>query len=414
MNKELVYKAARLHKGQKRIVKNILNNGTKYNLVNASRQSGKSFLLKQLLLYFGINDPGEKCVIISPFTSQNLKLFDEIFNSIIRSGVVKKHNRTEKWIELINGSRFVFKSAENPNSIRSGSYKYVFCDEFAFFKKDVWKLVINPTMAAKKGSKAFIFSTPRGKNEFWELCMLGQNNEESLYSYNFMSYEENPNMDLEFIEECRKRYPTAKFQQEFMGIFVDNASVFEYIDCATVDGYEKPIEKGKYFAGLDLANKNDKSVLTIMNEEGKVVMIYAVTGKKWSYIVERVLKYLKEYNNAHCLVEVNSIGDVVYELLEKEYNNLSPIYTSNTSKVEYIEDLIQAFNESAIEIPNRETCEELHSELDSFEMKYSSKTRKTQYSARDGFHDDYVISLALSNKSIKDNSTSGDYSIHIR
>lgn len=402
MNNTVIYKGGTPHKGQQRILKGVLGGKERYNCINASRQSGKSFLLKQLILYFGINEVVDT-LVVSPYNSQNTKIFDEVNKAIRNSNIIKKANRSEKIIELINGSTITFKSAENPTAIRGGTYKYVFCDEQAYFKEGVFQTVIAPTTAAKKGARFFIFSTPRGKNEFYDLCVLGQNNDEKSYAYYYMSYKENPNMDVEFVEECRKRYPKAKFAQEFLGEFVDAASVFDYINCALLDEWVEPQEGIKYYVGVDLANKKDRTVVTVMDEDGTVVFIYAITNSSWKKIVEDIVLICKKYNNAEALVEINSPGDVVYELLTDVYYSLTPIYTQNANKQEYIEELIKAFGDGEVFIPTKRLCPELHTELDTFEMSYSPKTRKIVYSARVGFHDDHIISLALANKCKKDN-----------
>jgi len=69
----------------------------------------------------------------------------------------------------------------------------------------------------------------------------------------------------------------------------------------------------------------------------------------------------------------------------------------NKSKQEIIEGLILDFSEKNIGIPGPELFGELQSELDVFEMKYSPKSRSVVYAAREPFHDDMVISLALAN-----------------
>lgn len=415
MSKPITYKGPALHKGQQGIVKKILKGKKKFNVVNASRQSGKSFLLKNLILYFAINNPNTVSLVVSPFVSQNQKIFDELITGVKSSGVIKRDNRSEKTIEFINGSKLYFKSAENADAIRGGSYDYIFCDEFAFYKKDVWEVIIRPTMAAKKDSIAFIFSTPRGTNEFYDLCQRGQSiaTEDLQYDYFFMTYQDNPLMDLTFIEDCRRTYPKSKFGQEFLGEFIDAASVFEYQQCAVISEWSEP-EKGiKYYAGLDLANKGDYTVLTLLSEDGEMVYQYRINQTKWSTIVDDVVKILKKYNNAHCLIEVNSIGDVIYELIEDNYTHITPIFTANKNKQEYIEALIYEFNTIGLLIPTKELAPDLHLELDVFEMSYSPKTRKTVYSARAGFHDDTVISLSIANKCMNDHKTAGEYFIHI-
>jgi len=408
---DIIYKGSKLHKGQRRIIENLLNVKTKINVINASRQSGKTHMLQQLVLYYAINNPKTINLIVSPFNSQNLRIYSEIKAAIIESGVIQSDNKSDKIIHLINGSQLVFKSAENADAMRGISTDFLFADEFAFWKKDVWDLVVRPTLAAKKHSRAFLFSTPRGKNEFFDMANRGKSTTEDNknYSYYYMNYSENPMYDLEFVEDARRHYPPAKFKQEFLGEFVDGGSVFSnYQKCAVITKYRKPEPNKTYFAGLDLANKQDRTVLTVMDNNGKVVMMYSNNKTEWKKIVSDVVKILREYS-AHCIIETNSIGDVVYELIEDQYTKISPIFTSNSNKQEYIEELILGFNSMLLQIPNKDLNEELHLELDVFEMTYSSKTRKIVYSAREGFHDDTIISLALAYKSKLENKMSGNY-----
>lgn len=412
-NKSITYKGGKLHKGQKKIVKNILKTNNKFTIVNSSRQAGKSYMLIQLILYYAINYPKKNLLVISPFNSQNLKIFKDLLRGIESSGIVKSANKSEHIIELINGSQIIFKSTENFAAIRGITSDYVFCDEFAFFKKEAWEEAIQPTMTARKKSRAFIFSTPRGKNDFYKLAMLGMNPNEKQYQYYFMSYKDNPYYDVSFVRNCKKHYPKDKYEQEFEGKFVDSSSVFDYEECAVIDAYMEPEEGMTYYAGLDLARKKDMTVLTIQDEDGNTVLIYAINGTKWSTIVTNVVQLLKKYNNAECLIEVNSIGDVVYELIAEEYEYITPIFTQNTNKQEYIEELIYAFNNVDITIPTKELLPELHLQLDVFEMSFSEKSRKTVYAARTGYHDDYIISLALANHHRFENEGGGDTSIYV-
>lgn len=410
-NEVTTYKGGKLHDGQKRIVKSIINSNNKYSAINASRQSGKTFLMKQLILYFAINNPKTTTLVISPYNAQNLRIYKELLSGIKNTNIVKQDNKSDKIIELINGSVIIFKSSENYDAIRGQSVDYLHMDEMAYFKKDAWDLAIRPTIAAKKHARVFAFSTPRGKNEFYDLCTRGWSDrpEDKQYKYYWMSYLENPLYDIDFVNDCKKYYPKAKFEQEFEGKFFQASSVFDYTHCAVLDQFEEPQKNVKYYAGLDLARKKDKSVLTIMDEDGIVVFIYEANGGKWKTIVDEVVRLLKLYNNASCLVEINSIGDVVFEMLTNEYSNLDSIYTNNKNKQKYIEELIYAFSNSEIAIPTNKLSPQLHLELDVFEMSFSEKTRQTVYRAREGFHDDFIISLSLVNKQKNENKLNNNY-----
>jgi hypothetical protein len=73
-----------------------------------------------------------------------------------------------------------------------------------------------------------------------------------------------------------------------------------------------------------------------------------------------------------------------------------------------IETLIYAFNSDTIKIPDDK---ELIGELETFEMTYSTQSRTVKYAARQGFHDDMVIALALANYHKTQNKSYGNYAV---
>jgi hypothetical protein len=103
--------------------------------------------------------------------------------------------------------------------------------------------------------------------------------------------------------------------------------------------------------------------------------------------------------NAKVKVEVNNQGDVFYEMLQnKIYNYVDPFVTTSSSKPIMIEDLAVLFENKEIKILNENY---LVDELNAFTYIYNQKTRRVQYGAPQGVHDDSVMSLALAVQSIK-------------
>lgn len=109
--------------------------------------------------------------------------------------------------------------------------------------------------------------------------------------------------------------------------------------------------------------------------------------------------------------EVNSIGDVLYENLRKQYPSVQPFITTNDSKQNLIEDLIMAMNENKLILPSPDLNADLYKELSVFTYEYSPKQRRVKYGSPNGFHDDCVISLALAYHSFKKKVNYGTYVI---
>jgi hypothetical protein len=255
---------------------------------------------------------------------------------------------------------------------------------------------------AVKGQRAFLASTPRGKNLFFQMAQLGMGDNEQ-YHYHSMTYRENPFYDLQEIEDAKVTLPDAVFRQEYEAEFVgDEGIVFENLKhCSRINKFITERVRGeKYFAGLDLARQSDYTVLTIMNDKREVVFVYRINKTSWDLITRNIVKWLLVFQPV-LFVEVNSIGDVIYENIQKNYKRVVPFITTNNSKQEIVEDLIYEFSQGGIAIPTPDLMPEFYRELEIFSFEYSKKTRTIRYGAPAGFTDDCVISLALANRATK-------------
>ena len=111
------------------------------------------------------------------------------------------------------------------------------------------------------------------------------------------------------------------------------------------------------------------------------------------------------------MVEVNGIGDPLFEQFKKLHSNTHPFTTSSRSKNEIIEGLILDMNESTIKIPHENLFPYLVSELETFTYEYNPKTRAIKYGHPNGLHDDTVMSLAIANYNRKQNKSYGQYAV---
>lgn len=387
-----------LHAGQQRIKNEIFDKNTKYNIINCSRQFGKSVLLSQILLYYNLNYKNVNTAYVTPTYKLGKTVFRQIIKNLEKSEIIKSRDKSELRIEFINGSEIQFMSADKPDNLRGYAFDYLFIDEFSFMKcEDVWTAV-RPTMNVR-GKKCFITSTPFGRNKFYEFSKLGENPDHKNWSYYFGIYSENPYYDINEVEDARKTLPDKIYRQEYLAEFVDDGGVvFDNINKAC--NYEKFGEynnNDKYYAGIDLGNINDFTVCVIINQKNEVVDIYRKNHSNYTIIYKELLEFIKKYNAA-VYIETN-VENTVYELIKGEYNNIHPIKTTNKSKNDYIEKLIREFQDQSIYLPSDrfEITKILKTELQQFSYKYNIKTHIVSYGAEEPLHDDTIISLALAN-----------------
>lgn len=397
------------HPKQRELLESVIHGKEKYHIASIGRQFGKSMMAENLALYWGINDAPCKILWVSPVYSQATKVQKEVMSAIGGTPLVRNNNYSTNEIELATGSTIYFRSAERYDNIRGMTLDYCIVDEAGYIKDDAWREAIKPTLLVR-GKKVLFISTPKGKNWFYDMYQYGTSTDYPNYkSYKGSSYD-TPFIDMQEIDEARKTVPDKVFKQEYLAEFIDGGGeVFSNLDSiATLDKYPAPV--GRCFAGLDIGRQEDYTVLTIMDSKGTVVDIYRDNKNSWGAMILEVVSRLQRFN-ASCLVEVNGVGDAVFEQLRNRYKNCHPFVTTNQSKNEIIEGLILDANEASICIPKETLFPHLYQELGYFTYDYSPKTRRIVYGHPVGLHDDTVMSLALCNYNRKTNRNYGTYAI---
>jgi hypothetical protein len=402
----MIYTGFTPHSKQQEMIHGILNSTAKYHVACVGRQFGKSLMGINLALYWAINNNNVKILWVSPVYAQASKVQKEIIQAISQSGIVRSANYSSNEIVLKNGSEIIFRSAERYDNIRGMTCDYGIIDEAAFCKDESWTEAIKPVFLVK-GKKVLFISTPKGSNWFKNLFQLGKSHDNLNYeAYTGSSYD-TPYIDKSEIEDAKKTLPENVFKQEYLAEFIDSGGeVFANIDKNLFTNWSQPV--GKVYCGIDLGKQEDFTVATFIDSTGKIIDIYRDNQTEWSTMTAEILKRLKRWN-ATAMVEVNSIGDVIYEQIKKQWQDTHPFITSSKSKNEIIEGLILDMNEITIKIPHSELFPALYSELSVFTYEYNPKTRNIRYGHPSGLHDDTVMSLAIANYNRKQNKSVGSY-----
>lgn len=408
----MIVKGFTPHPDQRKKINEILDPSVKYVVLTTGRQWGKTLLAQNLLFKWALETPNQVLCWVSPVYSQARKVFTDLVNSCIDSGLVLEHNKSNFFLKFVNGSVIHFKSGERADTLRGMTLDYLVIDEAAFLKDEVWNMVLKPTILVR-GKKVLFISTPKGKNYLYSLSLRGTDDEQGSYKFLKGSSYDTPYISQDELDEAKKTLPEDIFRQEILGEFIDSGGeVFVDIDrFCVLDYYQPKQEKKKYWAGVDFGRQNDYSVLTIFDDDGNLVYFYRERQKPWSEIISHITNKLREYD-AQCQVEVNSIGDVLYEQLKTKYSKVEPFVTTNASKQNIVEDFIYATNEGLVRLPTEELNPQLYNELKTFTYDYSLKTRRITYGAIEGAHDDIIMSLCIAYNTLKERKLKGSYFIY--
>lgn len=385
------------HQKQQIIHDSINLESYKYYVLNIGRQFGKTMLAMNQCYYWGFNNSNVKIAWVSPIYKQCKKVFDEMVLAFADSNLIKS-NASDLVITLPNNSTIQFFSAERYDNIRGFTFDYLVCDEFAFMAEQAWSEVLRATVLVK-GKKVLLISTPKGKNHFYNLFNLDGVNPQ-YKSFKMTSYDGLATKDE--IDGARFTLPENVFKQEYLAEFVDNGSgVFKDL---TINN--SPSGASKYYAGIDLGRADDYTVITILNDRGQMVCCERFRHNTWDNICKELLFHLNKWK-PKAYVEVNSIGDVIFEQLKDRYRDVEPFQTTSKTKNDAIEALQVAIQNNEF---NSLDIDWLRKEFDIFTYEYNHKTRSLKYSAPQGFHDDGVMSCAIAWQALKNLKHSGKYS----
>lgn len=373
-----------------------------------SRQSGKSVFCELLLVEYLL-----KANIFSAYISPTFNLGRKVYKEITRllepSGVISKANASTLTIETVFGSTLQFFSVEAYTAIRGFTVSGVLIlDEAAYFQEvlpngeNIWSNVIMPTTKAKRPLTVFV-STPNGKSGFFYDFYLRARAGDNGITYLERNIYDDQLVDAEFIDDIKKTISPMAFRQEFLCEFLDNALTFfqGFEQCFTDYQYE---EGRKEWIGIDLsANGQDETILTKINDKGQTRQWKVVGTLDQKY--KTLAKLIDGSSALTIYIEDNGIGAPMLNEIKKISNKrarIKPWTTSNSSKEEIISNL-------AVKIANKEITfnkdeQELFGQFGTFICKVS-KSRKLVFGAKDGKHDDRIMSLAIALQCKEDNKT---------
>ena len=225
----------------------------RFKVVAAGRRCGKSRLSAVTLLIEALNCPeGSAVMYIAPTLGQARTIMWDLLLDLGRP-VIKTSHVNNLEITLVNGRKILVRGADNPDSLRGVSLTYVVLDECAFIKEDTWQKIIRASLSDKKGRALFI-STPSGRNWFYDLFNLGQEETDEEWRSWHYTTKDNETIDPKEIEAAERTLSSFAFKQEYLSSFdTAGSDLFkeEWLK------YKEEPQYGDYVIAIDLAGFED-------------------------------------------------------------------------------------------------------------------------------------------------------------
>lgn len=372
-------------------IKDARGNGKIY-LVVSKRQVGKTVLATIVTMSFALGKPNTTVGIIQPTLPQSRRVFKQLLNMLNQTKLVKHSNGTTLEISLLNGSEIIFKSGEQKDALRGMTLDLLIIDEGAFISDEIYEILF-PTVDARQ-APILLISTPLFQSgKFYELFKQGIENDEYVKVYDWSTYDTSKYLSNDKLEYYKNTLTEGKFTSEYLGKFiVEGGYVFKNV--------KKCILRGKnnnpaVVAGIDwgAGDGNDYTVITMLDKDGKMVAQDFFNKLEPTAQIERISKMIANHPSLEQInVEMNSIGTVYYDMLKNRIKKpiLRKFNTTNESKRRIIEQLAKAFLEGTVAVYFEV---ETMKQLEHYAMEKTSKGYT--YNGISGYHDDFVISLAL-------------------
>jgi phage FluMu gp28-like protein len=250
-------------------------------------------------------------------------------------------------------------------------------------------------------------STPKGRNDFWQLYQRGLDPFQTEWACWQMPTSTNPFIPPGEVEAARLDSPEDTFRKEYLAEFLEDSAVFTKVrESATAkeqgyaqDGYPSH-PRHSYVVGVDWGKYEDYSVFAVIDTTVRELChLDRSNHLDYTLQVRRLEDICKRYQVSQVIAEGNAQATTI-ELLRKANLPVREFTTSNVSKQNIIEGLKLGLEQGRLKILDNSV---LLSELQAFEA-----TRLPggglRYAAPSGYHDDCVMALALAWDAAKDSN----------
>lgn len=239
----LTVRIPRPHAAQREVIAR----AARYTVVACGRRWGKTMLAIRLLIACGL---GKRQPVA--YFAPSYKYVAEVWRELRRrlQSAIAASNNAERRIELLGGGVIEVWSLDNPDAGRSRRYARVVIDEAALVNdlEYAWTASIRATLADLRGD-AWFFSTPRGKQAFYDLFLRAQH--DPLWAAVQQPTGANPYISAEEIAAMRADMPAHIAAQELDAQFIDAAgSLFRREHIRIVDAAPDGL---RWARGYDLA-----------------------------------------------------------------------------------------------------------------------------------------------------------------
>jgi hypothetical protein len=203
--------------------RSVLGSHSKRDLLNCSRQAGKSTTAAVLSLHEAVFKPNSLIILVSPSLRQSSELFRKVLELRQRLPFTPDLLEDNKLSMHVQGGGRVISLPGSEATIRGFSGATLVIEDEAARVPDELYMAVRPMLAVTNG-RMILMSTPFGKRgHFWEVWSTGN------WKPVKVPATQVPRISAAFLEEERRSMPLWWFEQEYLCEFKEATdSVFNH------------------------------------------------------------------------------------------------------------------------------------------------------------------------------------------
>lgn len=375
----------------------------RYAVIEAATKTGKTTGCLHWLLHLAATTggPGRWYWWVAPSYGQARDIgYDRLKRMLAKAdpaGLAWTAVDTLLTIELANGAKLAFKTAEKPDLLYGQDVYGLVVDEATRCRREAW--ISLRSVITYTGAPVRLIGNVKGRRNWaYEEARKAQAGEKDM-SYAKLTYLDAVAAGVlpeQEAEEARRHMPEAAWRELYLAEPSDEAGNpfgLAFIRAATMPEDwrgAKPVVAW----GVDLAKYQDWTVAVGLNARGEVAG-YQRWQTDWRNTIARLEVML---GHTPALVDATGVGDPVLEMLHGKCPAAEGQQFTPQSKQEMMLGLVAVLHREAIKVPDGPIVREL--EVFEYEplVTEDGRVKGVRYSAPPGMHDDCVCALALAVK----------------
>jgi phage terminase large subunit-like protein len=368
------------------------------------RQTGKTTTIATKAIHYAYTHPKTTTLIISPSLRQSIIMFDKILqlthsNPLLRKSITRK---TRTIIQLTNNSTIIALPCSE-HQLRGYTANLAIADEASFIPESIITEIVYPMLSTTNGT-AILLSTPWDKNHFFYKAFLNPT-----YSTHKIQSKENPLIPQAFLTEMQQNMTAEAYKREYLAEFTEAAASYfpqelirrciEHAQRINLEPYaniEQQIQKGEYYAGLDLGKLQDHSALAIVQKDTETLkLVYThefPLETSYTEVIATTARTNTQFHLQKLLADQTGIGEPILEELQNQgIANAEGAKLTQDAKTEILTHLKLTMEQQRLALPyDKRLCQQINDQQYAY-----TKNGKLTFTHPQNTHDDQLWALAL-------------------